>query len=129
MTSGATFEKCVTCYGEGMVGGDNGPERCDDCLGLGLLPSHTVLTERRLRTLERTYEPRQGELARDVHWLVSEVRRSHHALVKILAASQEADEGDTHSAQIRFLANEVLGVYTTEPAEPDPGGEPAHAAR
>jgi hypothetical protein len=104
-------QRCATCYGEGTVGGQHGPEPCADCHGLGSLPSATVLTERRLRELERTYERRGDAAERDVKWLASEVRRTHHALMQILAASQDAEEGDELAAQIRGLANSVLGLY------------------
>lgn len=106
--------KCTTCYGEGTVGGLHGPQACADCAGLGTLPSTTVLTERRLRELERIHTAEGGEFGKDVGWLVSEVRRAHHALLQILAVSQDADPRDQEAARIRHLANEVLGVYTPE---------------
>jgi hypothetical protein len=106
--------KCWTCYGEGVTSGEHGPRNCPDCGGLGQLPSPLVLTEWRLRELERSYGER-GETGQDMTWLISEVRKSHHVLVQILAASQDADESDAIS-RIRFLANEVLRVY---PAAPD----------
>lgn len=103
-------EKCATCYGEGCVSSERGPKDCPDCLGMGMLPSATVLTERRLRELEKSYSERGGEEGRDVGWLVGEVRRAHHVLLQILAASQDADEDDT-SKRIKYLANDVLAIY------------------
>ncbi len=49
-------------------------------------------------------------------WLVTEVRRAHHALLQILAASQDADEGDAMATKIKFIANDVLRVYPPKPA-------------
>jgi hypothetical protein len=43
--------------------------------------------------------------------LVSEVRRAHHALLQILASSQDGDEDDASLKRIKFLANDVLSVY------------------
>jgi hypothetical protein len=108
---------CATCYGEGTVTTEQGPSTCPDCAGLGQLPSPLVLTESRLRELERLYGKLGGETAQDVQWLVSEVRRAHHALVQILAASHDtADDADPIASKIKFLANDVLGVYPVKPA-------------
>ena len=69
---------CSTCYGEGTVFHDYGPETCPIAAGLGELPSASVLSERRLRELERRYERRDEETWRDVRWLVGEVRGADH---------------------------------------------------
>jgi hypothetical protein len=113
MTSPTSTERCATCYGEGVQFLDVGPQTCPDCCGLGDLPSASVLRERRLRELEELYEGRQqdSEAWRHVRWLVSEVRRSQHALLQILAASQDAEGDDPVLKKIRFLANDVLGLY------------------
>jgi len=103
-------EKCATCFGEGALFRDLGPETCPDCCGLGELPSASVLRERRLRELEHLYA-RRTEDSRDVRWLIAEVRRSQHALLQILAASQEVGGADAIAQKIRFLANDVLGLY------------------
>jgi len=103
--------KCWTCYGDGVVSGHRGPESCPDCAGAGTLASPLVLTERRLRELERSYDERGDAASRDVSWLIAEVRRSQHALVQILAASQDADENDALAKRIKYLANDVLRVY------------------
>ncbi|HEX2677993.1 MAG TPA: hypothetical protein VHM19_15170 [Polyangiales bacterium] len=105
-------QTCATCYGEGTAS-DLSP--CPDCAGMGTLPSGLVLTEWRLRELERLYSQRGGEAGQDVGWLVREVRRAHHVLLQILAASQDADEGDAIAAKIKFLANDVLGMYPVTP--------------
>jgi hypothetical protein len=111
MTNRRESLKCWTCY---VTTGDHGPRNCPDCGGLGQLPSPLVLTEWRLRELERSYSG-GGQAGQDVGWLISEVRKAHHALVQILAAGQEADDGDAIATRIRFLANEVLQVYPTTP--------------
>ena len=107
--------KCWTCYGEGVVSGARGPEACGDCGGEGVLPSALVLTEWRLRELERGYERLGGDAARDVGWLVSEVRLAHQALTQILAASQDADANDPLLTRIKFIANDVLHLYPPQP--------------
>jgi hypothetical protein len=107
--------KCWTCYGEGTTANEQGLVACPDCGGLGQLPSPLVLTEWRLRELERIYSTKGGAAGQDVGWLVTEVRRAHHALVKILAASQDADADDATATKIKFIANDVLGVYPAKP--------------
>ena len=101
-------QTCTTCYGEGTSGSDLSP--CPDCLGIGRLPSGLVLTERRLRELEQNYQRQGGEVGHDVQWLVSQVRRAHHALLQVLAMGEDV-ENDDAATKIKFLANDVLGVY------------------
>jgi hypothetical protein len=112
MTDSPT-QTCATCYGEGVASSDL--SACPDCAGLGTLPSGLVLTEWRLRQLEHNYVAKGGESGQDVTWLATEVRRAHHALLQILAASQDADDGDAIASKIRFLANDVLGMYPAKP--------------
>jgi hypothetical protein len=107
----AGADECGTCRGTGELPSETGPMECADCHGLGRLPSGNVLAERRLRELERKYRDDPEEHARDVRWLVAEVRRARHALVQILTAGQEAAPDDPIGRQIVFLANEVLDVY------------------
>jgi len=109
-----TSEQCTTCQGEGVTASEQGPLTCTDCAGLGQLPSGLVRTEWRLRELERIYDGKSGEQGQDFHWLVSQLRRSHLALLQILAASQDGEDDPT-SARIRFLANDVLSVYPKQP--------------
>jgi hypothetical protein len=115
--SSHSAQSCRSCDGQGTVFRDYGPEPCGSCLGLGQLPSASVLTERRLRELEQAYDGRDRETAQHVRWLTSEVRRAHHALLQILAAGQEAPQEDTIARKIRFLANDVLAVYPPAPRE------------
>ena len=109
--SQANAEVCGTCHGEGVTGSESGPLTCIDCAGIGHLPSGLVRTEWRLRELERVYAATSGEPGQDLHWLVGEVRRAHHALLQILAASVDLGEADPALSRIKFLANDVLGMY------------------
>lgn len=106
-----TSEVCTTCHGEGITASEQGPLTCLDCAGLGQLPSGLVRTEWRLRELERIYATQSGEVGQDIHWLVSEIRRAHHALLQILAVSQDIEGEATSVSRIKFLANGVLSVY------------------
>jgi len=115
-------EPCASCFGKGTQFRDMGPEPCPDCYGLGELPSGSVLRERRLRELEQRYADRT-EQSRDLRWLVSEVRRSNHALLQILAASLDASPGDDVAKKIGFLANEVLGLYRPHRVDEDSSRE------
>jgi hypothetical protein len=105
---------CGTCHGEGVTGSEQGPLVCIDCAGLGSLPSGLVRAEWRLRELERIYANHAGEPGQDMRWLIAEVRRAQHALLQILAASQDAASGDPSLTRIQFLANDVLGLYEKE---------------
>jgi hypothetical protein len=110
-----TSDVCNTCHGEGVTGSEQGPLTCLDCAGIGRLPSGLVRTEWRLRELERVYAALSGEHGQDLRWLVSEVRRSHQAMLQILAASDDVDESNPTLRRIKFLANDVLGLYPTQP--------------
>lgn len=111
----ASSDLCMTCQGEGVTPSEQGPLTCLDCAGLGRLPSGLVRTEWRLRELERIYHDEGGERGQDLRWLIAELRRSHQALLKILAAGQDLEHrngGDKASLdRIKHLANDVLGVY------------------
>lgn len=113
----ATSDTCMTCQGEGVLPSESGPLTCLDCAGLGKLPGGLVRTEWRLRELERIYRDLGGEHGQDVHWLIAELRRSHEALLQILAVSQDLSqdaEADSGLARIKYLANDVIGVYTRQ---------------
>ncbi len=119
MPSPTTAQTCRSCDGQGTVYRDYGPEPCSSCLGLGQLPSAGALTEQRIREIEKAYEGRNLEAGIHVRWLASEVRRAHHALLQILAASQESEPDDAIAKKIRFLANDILAVYPPTPREPN----------
>jgi len=44
-------------------------------------------------------------------WLVHELRQSRGALLRILARCQDADDSDATARDLKFLANEALGLY------------------
>ncbi len=102
---------CLTCYGSGEVATDRGPETCPDCFGESTQLNQRTRTEWRLSALERAYRNTPRETAADVLWLVHEVRRSHQALVRILARCQDAPDSDPVSQYVRFEVNETLGLY------------------
>lgn len=110
-TTTANGETCDTCYGEGAIPSEHGPLECSDCAGQGVLPSGLVRTEWRLRQLEKAYATVNDQHAQDIRFLIDAVRRSHHALLQILAIGQEQDADDTSLLRIRFLANEAIGLY------------------
>ena len=112
--SAATSDLCITCQGEGVTPSESGPLTCVDCAGLGKLPGGLVRTEWRLRELERIYRDVGGEQGQDLHWLIAELRRSHQALLQILAVSQDLEVPAVDAAglsKIKYLANDVIGVY------------------
>jgi hypothetical protein len=114
--SAATSDLCMTCQGEGVTPSESGPLTCADCAGLGKLPGGLVRTEWRLRELERIYRDVGGEQGQDLKWLIAELRRSHQALLEILAVSQDLQGAGDHEdesgiARVKYLANDVIGVY------------------
>ena len=111
-----TLERCATCLGEGTIGSEYGLVPCTDCCGLGQLPPSYNLRERRLRELEETYSA-EAELARDVRFLVHEVRTAQHALMQIMAAAMDVPTGDPLAARVRFLSNQALGLYPVTEAD------------
>jgi hypothetical protein len=113
-----TPQRCLTCYGEGEIAGDAGPTACPDCFGDGKPLGRGAKLEWRLREIERAHRGSGVEGAADVLWLVHELRRSREALVGIMTRCQDADDGDTFAAEIRYRTNEALGLY--DPAVVDP---------
>jgi hypothetical protein len=109
-------EKCASCHGEGVTPSESGPLTCPDCAGRGVLPSGLVRTEWRLRELERIYAEQSSETGQDARWLIGEVRRAHAALLQILSISHDAADGGEDLTRIKFLANDVLGMYPKYPS-------------
>jgi hypothetical protein len=109
--SHASTEKCLTCYGKGEVPTERGPEACPDCLGEGRPLDRGAKMEWRLRELERTYQVADAETKSDVVWLVHELRRHREVLLRIFALCQDADDGDATARDVKYLANEALGIY------------------
>jgi hypothetical protein len=106
-----TAGPCLTCNGTGETVTEAGPEACPDCFGEGRTLGHGARLEWRLRELERIYRGSGRETESDVLWLVHEVRRHREALLRILARCQDADDGDATAREIKYQANEALGLY------------------
>jgi hypothetical protein len=88
------------------------PEVCPDCFGEGKLRRGDARLEWRLRAVERAYaEHADAETRTDVLWLVSEVRRSHEALVRILARCQDADDTSPCARDVMRDAIDALALY------------------
>jgi hypothetical protein len=118
---------CLTCYGAGETVTENGPQACPDCLGEGRPLSRGTRMEWRLRELEQTYRRSGRETETDVLWLVHELRRSREALVRIFARCQDADDSDATAREIRFQANEALGLYEPERVADEKAGKESDA--
>ena len=108
----ASAEVCATCLGEGEIGTENGPLSCPDCFGEGRRLALAERVEWRMRDIERAHRGDSHGCARDMNWLVFELRRSREALQRILARCQDED-GQPLAAEIKFVANEVLELYET----------------
>jgi hypothetical protein len=106
-----TTGPCLTCNGTGESVTELGPEACPDCFGEGRTLGQGAKLEWRLRELERTYRGSGRETEADVLWLVNEVRRHRDTLLRILARCQDADDADATAREIKFTANETIGLY------------------
>jgi hypothetical protein len=104
-------QSCATCYGQGEVVTEQGPSVCPDCMGDGKLLGRLERTEWRLRDIESAHRGDQHGCEPDVRWLVAELRRSREALLRILARSLDADTDDALAADVKYEANQALGLY------------------
>jgi len=104
-------ETCATCLGEGEIGTENGPLSCPDCFGEGRRLPLAERVEWRMRDIERAHRGDLHGCARDMSWLVFELRRSREALQRIMARCQDEDAGNPLAAEIKFVANQVLELY------------------
>jgi hypothetical protein len=104
-------ETCLTCYGVGETVTETGAETCPDCFGEGNALSRSTKLEWRLREMERTYRDSGRETESDVLWLVHELRSSRGALVRVLARCQDADDSNAVARDVKYEANEALGLY------------------
>jgi hypothetical protein len=102
---------CLTCYGAGEVVTDGGPSPCPDCFGEGKTLSQSTQVEWRLREIERAYRHSGRETEADVLWLAHELRRCREALLRILSRCQDADDSDATAREIKYQANDALGMY------------------
>jgi hypothetical protein len=111
---------CTSCYGTGEVVTEQGGVVCPDCFGAGRIASGGAGVEWRLRALESRYTDSNSDVVADVQWLMHELRRGREALVRILTRCQDASDDDVLARDVRFEANEALGLY-----DPDSENDPA----
>jgi hypothetical protein len=104
-------QRCATCYGTGEWVTEQGPAVCPDCFGSGSAPGRGTTMEWRLREIERRLRGSGSDVENDVGWLIHEVRRGRDALLAILARCQDAEDGDVLAADVRYAANQALGLY------------------
>jgi hypothetical protein len=123
-----TPDRCLTCYGAGEIATESGPMACPDCFGDGAPLGRGAKLEWRLRQIERAHHGSGLEGAADVVWLVHELRRSREALVGIFTRCQDAEDGDTFAQEIRYRANEALGLYDSTDVTPAPASGDASRA-
>ena len=113
-------QPCGSCYGEGHVPTDEGLVTCPECGGAGVLPSDGVIVDWRAGEIERLHATGSDQAAQDTRWLIFQLRRARNALTKIFALSQEV--ADVAAAEeMRFIANEALGLYPIEKARAGQG--------
>jgi hypothetical protein len=117
VSSSILGQSCGNCYGEGQVATDGGPITCPDCGGTGALPAPSVIVEWRAGEIERVHGTGSDQIAQDVRWLVFELRRARSALTKLLALAGELSD-EPATAQMRFIANEALGLYAVSDETP-----------
>jgi hypothetical protein len=103
--------KCTTCYGEGDIVNELGSQRCPDCRGTGKQLGRAERSEHRLRDIEVALLGGTPPSEADVRWLIFEVREAKKALLGILSITQDADEQDRVALDVKYMANEALGVY------------------
>jgi hypothetical protein len=104
-------EQCQSCLGTGELGSEFGPASCPDCGGAGFLPSPHVLVEWRARDIELGNGVGTHSSARDIRWLLAELRRARGALTDINALAHELDDNSGIATRIRFTANQALRLY------------------
>jgi hypothetical protein len=107
-----TAENCLTCHGSGEIVTGGAPEACPDCFGEGKARRGEARLEWRLRAIEQGYATHEdAETRTDVAWLVHELRRSHAALVRILARCQDAEETQPLARELMRDAIDALDMY------------------
>jgi hypothetical protein len=102
---------CRSCYGTGELVTEHGAAACPDCFGDGRALGRGARLEWRLRELDKRHRSSGTELEADMLWLIHELRGAREALVRILTRCQDADEGDALALDIKYQANEALGLY------------------
>src|SRR5207247_2230119 len=110
-------ERCNSCQGAGELGTDNGPVVCPDCFGEGRQLDSLERVEWRLRDIEQAHRGSSHGCEADMRWLVFELRRNRESLLKILSQCQDAAESEgTLAADVKYAANQALGLYAVRPA-------------
>jgi hypothetical protein len=112
----SAINRCTTCHGTGEIATEHGPSTCPACFGQVDPASGAggaAGIEWRLREIERAASASPA----DVAWLVGELRRGRAVLLMILARCQDAGSGDALATEIKFLANEALGLYAPRAVE------------
>ncbi len=109
-----TAGRCVSCYGTGELVTEQGPTACPDCFGDGAPLGRGAKLEWRLGQIERLHRGSGSDSEADILWLVHELRRSRGALVHILTRCQDAAESDALALDVKYRANEALGLYEPE---------------
>ena len=102
---------CSTCYGTGEIVSEQGATVCPDCFGDGNPLGSGAKMEWRLREIERVHRGSGRDDEADVLWMAQELRRCRDALLHILARCQDAEEGDALATDVKYRANEALGLY------------------
>jgi hypothetical protein len=102
---------CLTCYGKGETVTESGPQACPDCFGETDALSPSTKLEWRLREIERIHRHSARETESDILWLAHELRRSREALLRIFARCQDADDADAIARDVKYQANEALGLF------------------
>jgi hypothetical protein len=103
--------RCTTCYGTGEIVSEHGAGVCPDCFGDGNPLGRGAKMEWRLREIERTHRNSGRDDEADILWMAEELRRCRDALVHILALCQDADENNMLATDVKYRANEALGLY------------------
>ena len=111
MSSDMGRGRCSTCYGTGEVVGEQGAAVCPDCFGDGHPLGRGAKMEWRLREIERLHRDSGADDEADILWMAAELRRCREALVHILARCDDADQDDALAADVKYRANDALGLY------------------
>lgn len=118
-TPEATPDRCNSCHGTGETASEFGMASCPDCGGAGYLPSPHVRVEWRARDIELAHASGTTAVARDVRFLLAELRRSRDALMEVASLANELDENAIVS-RLKFTVTRALRLYEVVPSEGDP---------
>jgi hypothetical protein len=103
-------DRCHSCHGTGETASEFGMASCPDCGGAGYLPSPHVRVEWRARDIELAHASGTTAVARDVRFLLAELRRSRDALMEVASLVNELDETAIVS-RLRFTVSRALRLY------------------